>query len=46
MTGEAVLDRHIEITSGVTGQKPRIGGHRITAWGHSAQSWSEHRDLA
>jgi uncharacterized protein (DUF433 family) len=24
------LDRHIEITPGVTGGKPRIAGHRIT----------------
>lgn len=25
-----VLDRHIEITPGVSGGKPRIAGHRIT----------------
>ncbi len=25
-----VLDRHIEITPGVAGGKPRIAGHRIT----------------
>jgi uncharacterized protein (DUF433 family) len=27
---ETVLDRHIEITAGVAGGKPRIAGHRIT----------------
>ncbi len=27
---ESVLDRHIEITPGVAGGKPRIAGHRIT----------------
>ena len=26
----AVLDRHVEITPGVCGGKPRIAGHRIT----------------
>ena len=30
MKNEAVLDRHIEITPSVAGQKPRIAGHRIT----------------
>ena len=30
MGAEAVLDRHIEITPGVAGGKPRIAGHRIT----------------
>lgn len=25
-----ILDRHIEITAGVAGGKPRIAGHRIT----------------
>jgi len=30
MTKEAVLDRHIEVTPGVAGAKPRIAGHRIT----------------
>lgn len=27
---EHILDRHIEITPGVAGGKPRIAGHRIT----------------
>ncbi|MDH4136585.1 MAG: DUF433 domain-containing protein [Anaerolineae bacterium] len=27
---ETVLDRHIEITPGMAGGKPRIAGHRIT----------------
>lgn len=27
---DLVLDRHIEITAGVAGGKPRIAGHRIT----------------
>jgi uncharacterized protein (DUF433 family) len=30
MNFETVLDRHIEITAGVAGGKPRIAGHRIT----------------
>ncbi len=30
MAAEAVLERHIEITPGVVGGKPRITGHRIT----------------
>ena len=30
MATEAVLERHIEITPGVAGGKPRIVGHRIT----------------
>ena len=30
MATQAVLDRHIEITPGVAGGKPRIAGHRIT----------------
>ena len=30
MSFETVLDRHIEITAGVAGGKPRIAGHRIT----------------
>ena len=30
MATETVLDRHIEITPGVAGGKPRIAGHRIT----------------
>jgi uncharacterized protein (DUF433 family) len=45
MSTECILDRHIEITPGVAGGKPRIAGHRITVqniviWhervGHSA----------
>lgn len=27
---DLVLDRHIELTPGVAGGKPRIAGHRIT----------------
>jgi uncharacterized protein (DUF433 family) len=30
MAAEAVLDRHIVITPGVAGGKPRIADHRIT----------------
>lgn len=30
MAIETVLERHIEITPGVAGGKPRIAGHRIT----------------
>ena len=30
MATETVLDRHIEITQGVAGGKPRIADHRIT----------------
>jgi len=30
MTTDAVLDRHIEVTPGTAGDKPRIAGHRIT----------------
>ena len=30
MSFETVLDRHIEITAGVAGGKPRIASHRIT----------------
>jgi uncharacterized protein (DUF433 family) len=26
----AAIDRHIEITAGIAGGKPRIAGHRIT----------------
>jgi uncharacterized protein (DUF433 family) len=34
-----VLDRHIEITPGVAGGKPRIAGHRITV--QSIVIWHE-----
>ena len=30
MATETVLDRHIEVTPGVAGGKPRVAGHRIT----------------
>ena len=30
MAIETVLDRHIEITPGLTGSKPHIAGYRIT----------------
>ena len=38
------LDEHIEITSGISGGKPRIAGHRITVqniviW-HERMGWS------
>jgi uncharacterized protein (DUF433 family) len=35
-----VLDRHIEITPGVAGGKPRIAGHRITV--QNIVIWHEH----
>jgi uncharacterized protein (DUF433 family) len=34
-----VLDRHIEITPGIAGGKPRIAGHRITV--HDIAVWHE-----
>ena len=39
-----VLDRHIEITPGIAGGRPRIAGHRITVqniviW-HERMGWS------
>jgi uncharacterized protein (DUF433 family) len=39
-----VLDRHIEMTPGIAGGKPRIAGHRITVqqivvW-HERMGWS------
>ena len=44
MTHEAVLDRHIVITPGVVGQKPRIAGHRITV--QSIAIWHERMGLS
>lgn len=35
-----VLDKHIEITPGVVGGKPRIAGHRITV--QNIVVWHEH----
>ena len=35
-----VLDKHIEITLGVAGGKPRIAGHRITV--QNIVVWHEH----
>jgi len=35
-----ILDRHIEITPGVAGGKPRIAGHRITV--QNIVVWHEH----
>ena len=37
---EKVLDRHIEITPGIAGGKPRIAGHRITV--QNIVIWYEH----
>ena len=39
-----ILDKHIEITPGISGGKPRIAGHRITVqniviW-HERMGWS------
>ncbi len=34
------LDRHIEITPGISGGKPRIAGHRITV--ENIVIWHEH----
>lgn len=36
----AVLDRHIEITPGIAGGKPRIAGRRITV--QNIVVWHEH----
>jgi uncharacterized protein (DUF433 family) len=36
----AVLDRHIEITPGIAGGKPRIAGRRITV--QNVVVWHEH----
>lgn len=44
MTSEAVLDRHIEITPGIAGQKPRIAGHRITV--QNVVIWHERMGLS
>jgi uncharacterized protein (DUF433 family) len=33
------LDRHIEVTPGIAGGKPRIAGHRITV--HNVAIWHE-----
>ena len=38
--GERVLDKHIEITPGIAGGKPRIAGHRITV--QNVAIWHEH----
>jgi len=44
MTHGVVLDRHIEITPGVVGQKPRIAGHRITV--QNIAIWHERMGLS
>ena len=44
MTSEAVLDRHIEVTPGVPGRKPRIAGHRITV--QNIVMWHERMGLS
>jgi uncharacterized protein (DUF433 family) len=44
MTSEAVLDRHIEVTPGVAGRKPRIAGHRITV--QNIVIWHERMGLS
>ena len=38
------LDRHIEITPGIVGGKPRIAGHRITV--ENIVVWHEHQGRA
>ena len=44
MATEVVLDRHIEITPGVAGGKPRIAGHRITV--QNIVIWHERMGLS
>lgn len=44
MATEMVLDRHIEITPGVAGGKPRIAGHRITV--QNVVIWHEFMGLS
>ena len=44
MTTMKVLDRHIEITPGVAGGKPRIAGHRITV--QNVVIWHERMGLS
>jgi uncharacterized protein (DUF433 family) len=39
-----VLDRHIEITPGIAGGKPRIAGHRITV--HDIAVWHERMGMS
>jgi uncharacterized protein (DUF433 family) len=39
-----ILDRHIEITPGIAGGKPRIAGHRITV--HDIAVWHERMGLS
>ena len=44
MATKAVLDRHIEITPGVAGGKPRVAGHRITV--QNIVIWHERMGLS
>lgn len=44
MKSEVILDRHIEVTSGVAGRKPRIAGHRITV--QNIVIWHEQMGLS
>jgi uncharacterized protein (DUF433 family) len=39
-----VLDKHIEITPGIAGGKPRIAGHRITV--HDIAIWHERMGMS
>jgi len=39
-----IVERHIEITHGVAGGKPRIAGHRITV--HDIVTWHERLGLS
>lgn len=43
-TSEKVFDRHIEITPGISGGKPRIAGHRITV--HDIAIWHERMGMS
>jgi len=44
MKSEVILDRHIEVASGVAGHKPRIAGHRITV--QNIVIWHEQMGLS
>lgn len=44
MKSEVILDRHIKVTSGVAGHKPRIAEHRITV--QNIVIWHEQMGLS
>ena len=44
MATEVLLDKHIEITPGVVGGKPRVAGHRITV--QNVAIWHEWMGLS